>query len=122
MDPKGIALFSLVALFWGGTNPLIERSVNETKDYKADDYSPNSVLSVIKSKIFIIAFGINQIGSVLYASLLSSYGEEYSSIVANSLTTGVTFLSELMWKGKKAERRKIFGLALVLLGVYLVLT
>ena len=75
MDAKGLALFSLVALFWGGTNPLIEQSVNDTEDYKADDYSPNSVFSVIKSKLFIIAFGINQMGSVLYASLLSSYGE-----------------------------------------------
>ena len=68
-----VGLFSIVAIFWGATNPLIEESVTETKDYKTDDYSPKSVISVATSKLFIIAFAINQIGSVLYAYLLGSY-------------------------------------------------
>ena len=48
MDSRGIAMFSLVALLWGGTNPIIEQSVNNTEDYKTDDYSPSSVFSVVK--------------------------------------------------------------------------
>ena len=51
-----------------------------------------------------MAFCVNQLGSVLYASLLSSYGEEYSSIAANSLTTVVTYLAEVGWKGKKVKK------------------
>jgi hypothetical protein len=48
--------------------------VKEKENYQINDYSPKSVLSIAKSKLFIIAFAINQIGSLLYASLLGSYG------------------------------------------------
>ena len=121
MEAQGILMFSLVALLWGGTNPLIEKSVTYTKDYEPDDYSPSSVISVAKSKLFIVAFAVNQLGSVLYASLLSSYGEQYSNIIANSLTAVVTFLAESLWKGKKITTKKICGMTLILCGVIIIL-
>jgi hypothetical protein len=72
--------------------------VKEKENYQPNDYSPKSVISVAGSKLFIIAFAINQIGSVLYASLLSSYGEQYTNLLANSFATIFTFISECCLK------------------------
>ena len=93
IDACGILLLGLVGLLWGGTNPLIEKSVKDKDNYRVDDYSPSSVLSVAASKLFMLAFGINQLGSVVYAGLLSTYSEHYTNLLANSFATIFTFVS-----------------------------
>lgn len=86
-----IVPFMVVALFWGVTNPMIEGAVTETPNYQTNDYSVGGMVEVVKRKKFMIGFGINQLGSVLYGVLLGMYDQRYCSLAANSLTTLVTF-------------------------------
>ena len=78
-------------------------------------------MNVVKRKKFMIAFGINQIGSILYAVLLGMHDEHYSSLMANSLTTVITFLAEAYLKNKKIKQRNILGMCFVLAGIYLII-
>ena len=112
--------FLLVAIFWGATNPLIENSVNETENFEADDFSVKGFWNVIKRKKFVVAFGINQIGSVLYGILLGMHEEHYSSLLANSLTTVVTFIAESYFKKKKFNWKNVMGMGLIVGGIYLI--
>lgn len=86
-----------------------------------DDYSPRSVISVATSKLFLLAFGVNQLGSVLYAALLGTYSEQYTNLLANSFATVFTFISESFIKKEKPTRAKIVGMSLVTLGMILIL-
>lgn len=118
---NSIAPFVVVSLFWGLTNPLIESSVDETKDFSTKDYSLQGFFNVIRKNKFLIAFGINQIGSVLYGILLGLHGEHYSNLLANSLTSLVTFLAESYLKQKKIKFRNIVGIVTILMGIYLII-
>jgi len=93
-SPKDVFPFLIVSLFWGITNPLIElSSTKHEKNFKPFDFTLGSLWQIVKHIDFILAFGINQIGSILYAYLLGLYPSYFSSICANSLTTLVTFVT-----------------------------
>jgi drug/metabolite transporter (DMT)-like permease len=122
IDGRGILLLGLVGLLWGGTNPLIELSVKQKSTYNISDYSPKSVLSIAASRLFLIAMGINQIGSLLYASLLGLYSEQYTNLLANAFATVFTFISESCIKRERPSKTKIFGVGFVMIGLFFILT
>lgn len=118
--------FVAVALLWGVTNCFIERSVKQSKEaLKPFDFSLRSLLDIILRRSYLIAMGINQLGSVFYCVLLGSYSERYSSLAANSLTIVVTFLTEIAMKKYEGIHSPIKashagGLLLILTGVWLI--
>lgn len=121
IDTVGVLLLGVVGLLWGATNPLIEKSVKDKESYQVDDYSPKSVISVATSKLFIVAFGINQLGSLLYASLLGSYKQQYTNLLANSFATVFTFAAENIISRQVPKARKLLGMALIIVGLFFIL-
>lgn len=95
--------------------------MKDKQDYKVDDYSPKSVISVATSRLFILAFGVNQLGSVLYASLLGSYKQQYTNLLANSFATVFTFVAENIIRREMPKPRKIVGMGLIILGLVCIL-
>ena len=66
--------FFIVSLFWGITNPFLEITSHQTEEeFQPMNFGFKSVFSVFKRWKFLVAFGINQIGSVLYGYLLGVY-------------------------------------------------
>ena len=64
----------VVSLFWGVTNPFIEKYTHtDEKEFSATDFSASSLLKILKRWRFLLFFGINQLGSFLYGYLLGVY-------------------------------------------------
>lgn len=114
--------FLVVALFWGVTNPLIEKySRKEESKFEPMNFSLSYLFSIIKRWRFLAAFCCNQLGSVLYAYLLGVYPEQFSCIAANALTVVITFIAESTMKRHKISIQEVFGLILIVSGIFLIL-
>lgn len=114
--------FLVVALFWGVTNPLIEKySHQEEGKFEPMNFSLSYLFSIIKRWRFLAAFGCNQLGSVLYAYLLGVYPEQFSCIAANALTVVITFIAESTMKRHKISIQEVLGMALIVSGIFLIL-
>lgn len=62
-------LLLLVGVIWGVTNPFLEEGVKG----KQEDLSWKSFLKTILNFRFILPFGVNQLGSLLYYYGLGQY-------------------------------------------------
>ena len=111
----------VVSLFWGVTNPFIEKYTHtDEKEFKATDFSASSLLKILKRWKFLVAYGINQIGSVLYGYLLGVYPEQFSLISANALTVAVTFVTESILKRRPLKLTQVAGVSLIIGGIYFI--
>ena len=70
---------------------------------------------------FLLPFGINQLGSFVYMYILGKVPAQYCSVLANSLTSVITLLTETFLSGESWTKNKVAGLLLILLGIPLVL-
>jgi drug/metabolite transporter (DMT)-like permease len=71
---------------------------------------------------FLIPFGINQMGSVLYMYVLGKVPAQYCSILANSLTSLITLITEGILNKDRWTLKKFIGIGLILMGLPLVLS
>lgn len=70
MVDKGLVIAGLI---WGITNPFLEKGSKDTKQ-EDFDLSLGSLIRTIFNYKFIIPFGINQAGSVVYYYFLGKSG------------------------------------------------
>ena len=76
---KNIMGLIFVGVIWGVTNPYMEQGTkkspekNPEKTEKAIDLSWNSFLRTFSNLKFLIPFGLNQSGSLLYYFLLGRF-------------------------------------------------
>ncbi len=106
-----LGLVLIVAILWGCTNPFIERAVHvKPEEFKPYDFSIRSLLR------------INQLGSIVYMYVLGKVPAHYCSVLANSLTSVITLLTETFLNKERWTKNKIAGLLLILVGIPLVLT
>ena len=111
----------VVSLFWGVTNPFIEKYTHtDEKEFNATDFSASSLLKILKRWKFLLFYGINQIGSVLYGYLLGIYPEQFSLISANALTVAVTFVTESILKRRPLKAKQVTGVLLIIGGIYFI--
>ena len=111
----------VVSLFWGGTNPFIEKYTHiDEKEFDATDFSASSLFKILKRWKFLMFYGINQIGSLLYGYLLGVYPEQFSLISANALTVVVTFVTESILKKKPLKIKQVSGVLLIIGGIYFI--
>jgi drug/metabolite transporter (DMT)-like permease len=71
---------------------------------------------------FLIPFGINQMGSVLYMYVLGKVPAQYCSILANRLTSLITLITEGILNKDRWTLKKFIGIGLILMGLPLVLS
>ena len=111
----------VVSLFWGGTNPFIEKYTHtDEKEFSATDFNPSSLLKILKRWKFWLFYGINQIGSLLYGYLLGRYPEQFSLISANALTVAVTFVTESILKKRPLKIKQVAGVMMIIGGIYFI--
>lgn len=118
---KDILPFFIVSLFWGGTNPFIEKySHTDEKEFNPTDFSIKSLFKIFKRWKFLFFLVVNNIGSVLYGYLLGQYPEQFSSITANALTVAVTFVTESILKRRALKWKQVTGVLLIITGIYFI--
>lgn len=71
---------------------------------------------------FLLPFGINQLGSVVYMYVLGKVPAQYCSVLANSLTSLITLITETILNRERWTCNKVAGMLMILLGIPLVLT
>lgn len=90
----------LVAVLWGCTNPFIERAVHvQEQEFQPYDFSIKSLLRIMTRIRFLLPFGINQLGSVVYMYVLGKVPAQYCSVLTNSLTSLITLVTETFING-----------------------
>ena len=130
----------LVSLLWGVSNPQLNlqskaKTLKNDTDEKKIIKSLYSPINIIKETInlflnwrFTLFYLINQLGSLLYISLLSStLGLSLIIPVTNSLTLCITFMVEYFFYYDKNRRNNLnynslLGIILILIGITVALT
>ncbi|KAM3145649.1 hypothetical protein pb186bvf_002195 [Paramecium bursaria] len=107
----------LVGSIWGITNPYLERGVTNEKQ---DLVGFKSFLKTITNFKFIIPFGINQSGSILYYYLLGQAPLSIASAFVNCVNTSVTIITESILKKQKIGLQTIIGILFIILGTILI--
>ncbi|KAF4681414.1 hypothetical protein FOZ60_012130 [Perkinsus olseni] len=119
--------FLLVGFLWGSTTPFL-------KDASSDSLSPEELRLPKWRQIllglwrlllrwkFLLAYAINQAGSVGYYYLLGTHDLSIAVPAANSLSFGFTALTQALCLNKTLpDRYTSMGSMLILLGVFLCL-
>jgi drug/metabolite transporter (DMT)-like permease len=111
---------SIVGVIWGITNPWLEKG---SEGQKSDDLdlSMKSLIKLILNYKFLVPFGLNQLGSVLYYILLGNTNFSVAPMIANSISFVVTFVVENRLKQKPFVMKDLLGMSLVVVGVCLCL-
>lgn len=111
-----------VAIIWGSTNPLMKKGSAGIEKITHSNRLVQQILE-IKYLIFrwqyVLAFLLNQSGSVLYYFTLSQSDISLAVPITNSLTFTVTGLVGRLMGEKLPSRWTYVGMGMVLLGVAL---
>ena len=116
------AMFVVVALIWGGTNPLMRKGSAGIEDIKCGN-SVSQFFAELKFMLttwtYIVPFLLNQSGSLLYYLTLSTADMSLAVPVTNSLTMIFTTLTGKICGENIGNRQTYIGMALVAFGVVL---
>ncbi|KAK4877355.1 hypothetical protein RN001_009861 [Aquatica leii] len=112
----------VVAVLWGGTNPLIKRGSKEITKVKAHNALMQFLLELkylATNYKYLVPMGLNQLGSVLYFLTLQHADISLTVPVTNSLTFVFTAVSGRLLGEKPASKCTYFGMVFILLGTAL---
>lgn len=123
----------LVALLWGVTNPWINRATkakanpaarterSETGAAASSRNAPTPGLtSLLLNWRFLLPFGLNQLGSVIYLHCLSRLSLSFAVPTVNALTMIITAVAATkLGERTKWNARIIAGMTMMLVGVCL---
>jgi hypothetical protein len=135
---KNIIGLIFVGVIWGITNPYMEKGTqgSEEKTDSKIDFSWKSFIKTISKLKFLIPFGLNQSGSLLYYFLLGRISSYYfwsiylknsnifldlsiAPLIVNSVNCMVTYLAEnhmkrqSLTKGLSKTQMKLFKFLLI---------
>lgn len=114
--------FFIVGALWGCTNPFLKQSGSgQQLEIKHTGESflarlGREVGQLILNWRFLLPFGLNQLGSVLFLSTLASAGISMAPPLCNSLAFVFTIITARLLGEKELSARTILGMSLVLAG------
>jgi drug/metabolite transporter (DMT)-like permease len=108
----------LVGLIWGITNPYLELGVKNKQQFG----NWKQFLSTLVDFEFIVPFGINQGGSLLFYFLLGHTPLSIGPVVANCVSTATTIVMESKLKHQPIKRNTSLGIILICIGMYFCLS
>ena len=119
------------ALFWGATNPFINRAGRVPTNFAASRFTllrqipqrlPNSIVQHLAKLVnlnFLIPWAINMIGSVFFLYSLTTENPAVASVVANALTLAVSTAVGYLAFGEGVDGNRplmLAGCALIAVG------
>ncbi|KAK9730208.1 putative transmembrane family 234 [Popillia japonica] len=122
---KEISLLILVAVLWGSTNPLIKKGTSTVKIVNVTHQSRFKRLLhewqiLLLNFSFIIPFGLNQLGSILYFFALQNVDISIAVPVTNSLTFIFTAITGIILGERKPRKKTYIGILLILFGTCII--
>jgi len=115
-------LLILVAIVWGTSNALMKKYVTVEQGDQAKPknilYSLlNEFISIVRNWKYLLCFGTNQLGSLLYYYSLSQYEFVLAGPITNALTLVFTYIGDKVFFDSHQNKFEKMGLALVCVGV-----
>ncbi|XP_006003299.2 transmembrane protein 234 [Latimeria chalumnae] len=112
----------VVALLWGGTNPLLKKGSEGIERVKKGNAAVQ-LLAEMKFLVFnckyMVPFLLNQTGSVLYYITLASTDLSLAVPLSNSLTFLFTLLTGKLLGEDIGGKKAVLGMLLTMVGVTL---
>lgn len=114
-------LFASVALIvagviWGVTNSALDFKIAKKMEPKKGE---SLILHLLKNWKFLVIFGLNQIGSVMFVFFIRFVEMAKGSTIANGISLLVSYLIELYYGMVKVSFKGVVGILLILGGLYL---
>lgn len=114
----------LVALLWGTTNPCINRATKNKSKSKEEDLAPKpsapGLSSLLLNWRFLVPFGLNQLGSVVYLHCLSQLSLSFAVPTVNALTMIITAAAaQYLGERTRCNLKVAAGMMLMLAGICL---
>ena len=120
---RDIFILSLVGLIWGVTNHFIEYFNNLNKKEQNEETVPFYIKiknMLIKNKISLCLFLVNQSGSLLNLLCLGKMNVSLTTIVTNSVSFITSRIVEFFHLKKKITSNFIIGFAFMMLGLSMI--
>ena len=119
-SPTEIFWLTIVAILWGGTNPLIKKGGQGIEKIKKSNFIHQMLAEIwflCTNWRYLIPFALNQSGSLVYYLTLASADISLAVPIANCLTFIFTALCGRMIGERALSTRSYLGIALVTIGV-----
>ena len=120
---RDIFVLSLVGLIWGVTNHFIAYFNNSNKKEQNEETVPFYIKiknMLIKHKISLCLFLVNQSGSLLNLLCLGKMNVSLTTIVTNSVSFITSRIVEFFHLKKKITSNFIIGFAFMMLGLSMI--
>ncbi|KAF4659230.1 hypothetical protein FOL47_007674 [Perkinsus chesapeaki] len=124
-DGQTFLSFLLVGFLWGATTPFLKEASGDSlskEELKLPKWRQIviSLWHLLLRWKFLLAYGINQAGSIGYYYLLGSHDLSVAVPAANSLSFGFTALTEALCLNRTLpDKYTVIGSGLILFGVFL---
>jgi drug/metabolite transporter (DMT)-like permease len=128
LKSQGCLGILLTALCWGITDPLLKHFGAEKKheeqgsEIKSFGFFANLIcdtVTLIRNWKYLLTFGVNQFGSVLFVWTLSQSEVSLAIPITNSLKFLTTYCTGQLLGEQKPSKTAIFGLILIITGIIL---
>lgn len=105
----------IVSVLWGCTNPFL-KGTSETRSNVLEEG-----MALVFKWQFLLPFVLNQMGSVLYASLLSSVDVSVAQPSCNALAMVFTALTASCLGERRLGVKGVLGMFLIVVGTFIAL-
>ncbi|KAL3284467.1 hypothetical protein HHI36_018628 [Cryptolaemus montrouzieri] len=112
----------IVAMLWGGTNPLLKKGSNKIVEIKSKSRIKQFFLEIkyLFTNIgYLIPLALNQLGSVIYFFALQNIDLSLAVPVANSLTFVFTALVGWILGEELPSKNVILGISFIFVGTFM---
>ena len=106
----------VAGIIWGVTNSALDFKVAKKMEPKKGE---SLILHLLKNWKFLIIFGLNQIGSVMFVYFIRYVEMAKGSTIANGISLLVSYLIELYYGMVKVSFKGVVGILLIIGGLYL---
>ena len=106
----------IAGIIWGVTNSALDFKVAKKMEPKKGE---SLIWHLLKNWKFLIIFGLNQIGSIMFVVFIRYVEMAKGSTIANGISLLVSYLIELYYGMVKISKKGLIGIMLILGGLYL---
>ncbi len=112
--------FFLVGLLWGSTTPFLRSSGSQNPKASDSKSTVQHLRSIFTDIRFLVAFGMNQLGSIFFYRLLALHSLAIAAAGANALAFVFSALTEALFVSRHfPDLRTALGASLIVAGLYL---
>jgi hypothetical protein len=108
----------VTGILWGTTNVALETNTENDSKIHNSKSTKEFFLNLIKNFKFLMFYGLNQLGSILFYFFLTFTNLAIGSLIANGVTFFTSYLCEIYIGTKKVSVDGMIGIFLVLVGLY----